>query len=219
VSDNGIGMESELVARAFELFAQGERNADRSQGGLGIGLALVKTLVELHGGKVAARSDGLGHGSTFTITLPCFAADAEIEGAAVASTAAPPATALRVLVVDDNVDAADMLAMVIGEAGHQVEVEHDALAAMRRIATSPPDVCLLDIGLPDMSGDALAATLRAAPATHGTLLIAITGYGQQADRDNSLDAGFDHHLVKPVDGAKLLALLAAEAARRSGQRL
>ena len=219
VSDNGIGMESELVARAFELFAQGERNADRSQGGLGIGLALVKTLVELHGGKVAARSDGLGHGSTFTITLPCFAADAEPEGTAAASTTAPPAAALRVLVVDDNVDAADMLAMVIGEAGHQVEVEHDALAAMRRIAVAPPDVCVLDIGLPDMSGDALAATLRAASATRATLLIAVTGYGQQADRDNSLDAGFDHHLVKPVDGAKLLALLADEAARRSGQRL
>jgi CheY-like chemotaxis protein/anti-sigma regulatory factor (Ser/Thr protein kinase) len=214
VSDNGIGMEGELVARAFDLFAQGARNSDRSQGGLGIGLALVKNLAELHGGKVAARSEGLGQGSSFTVTLPRAH---EVQGASderVAARAAPARTArLNVLVVDDNVDAALMLAMIVEAAGHQVDVEHAAGAALRRVAEAAPDVCLLDVGLPDMSGDELAALLRALPATRDALLVAITGYGQDTDRVNSLAAGFDHHFVKPVDSGALLKLLATVTAR------
>ena len=215
VSDNGIGMESELVTRAFDLFAQGERHADRSQGGLGIGLALVKTLVELHGGKATASSAGLGQGSIFTITLPCAHEDA-VAGAhaAAGNTAGAAGDKLQVLVVDDNVDAALMLAMVIEAAGHQVDVEHAARAALARVAASPPDVCLLDIGLPDMSGDELAAQLRATPATRDTLLVAVTGYGQQGDREQSLAAGFDYHFVKPVDSGELVQLLATVAAKK-----
>jgi len=214
VSDNGIGMDSELVARAFELFAQGERNADRSQGGLGIGLALVKNLVELHGGKVAARSEGPGLGSSFTITLPVAANEAAGAATAAGKAAAAAAARLTVLVVDDNVDAAMMLSMMIEAAGHDVEVEHTAQAALQRIAVSLPDVCLLDVGLPDMSGDALARTLRDMPATRDTVLVAVTGYGQPADRDHSLAAGIDHHFVKPVDGSALIELLASVAQRK-----
>ncbi len=209
VQDNGIGMAPELTGRVFDLFAQAERSADRALGGLGLGLALVKSLVELHGGSVACTSPGLGQGSTFSVCLPCLAAEAapatRAGGDAAAGTDA--GAPLRVLVVDDNVDAAVMLSMVLEAAGHQTVVEHDARAALARARQSPPQVCLLDIGLPEMDGKELARRLRADPVTAGAVLVAVTGYGQDSDRQQIMAAGFDHHLVKPVDMDRLGAIL------------
>jgi signal transduction histidine kinase/BarA-like signal transduction histidine kinase len=209
VRDNGMGMDPDLAARAFELFSQGERNADRTQGGLGIGLALVKHLVELHGGTVTAKSEGPGRGSVFTITLP--AAGAAHGGAAQDAPLQLDADggALQVLLVDDNTDAAAMLALILEAAGHAVAVEHTAQAALRQARQHAFDVCLLDIGLPDINGNELARRLRELPGMRAALLVAVTGYGQPLDRQQSQQAGFDHHFVKPVDSAKLIGLLAS----------
>ena len=206
VLDNGIGMAPELAARAFDLFTQAERSSDRSSGGLGLGLALVKSLIELHGGEVACASAGAGQGSRFSVCLPLLHAP---EAAAPVPDAQPGADAalLRVLVVDDNVDAAVMLAMLLEASGHQVQVEHDPLEALAATLANPPQVCLLDIGLPGIDGLELARRLRARPGTAHALLIAITGYGQDSDRQQILQAGFDHHLVKPIDIAQLYTLL------------
>jgi PAS domain S-box-containing protein len=209
VVDDGIGMAPDTAAHAFELFSQAERSADRSAGGLGLGLALVKKLVELHGGTVACESAGIGRGSRFTIRLPFASADAP--DAAHQEAAAAPGTeadGLRILVVDDNVDAATMLAMVLESMGHEVLVEHGSRQALERAATIAPQVCVLDIGLPDMDGNELAQRLRAQPGMSGAVLIAITGYGREEDRRRSHEAGFDHHLVKPVDIDRLGAILA-----------
>jgi signal transduction histidine kinase len=208
VADDGIGIAPELLPRVFDLFTQAERSPDRSQGGLGLGLALVKSLAELHGGAVAVESAGPGRGSRFSVTLP--AAPAAAASLPPADRKAPPPRelALSVLIVDDNADAAQMLALLLESAGHRVAVEYDAHAALRRAAEQAPQVCLLDIGLPAMDGHALARRLRALPGMDQALLIALTGYGQECDREESQAAGFDHHLVKPVDSRALLELLA-----------
>ncbi|SFC14533.1 PAS domain-containing hybrid sensor histidine kinase/response regulator [Massilia yuzhufengensis] len=214
VRDNGIGMAPELTQRVFDLFAQAERSADRAMGGLGLGLALVKSLVELHGGTVACDSPGLGQGSRFTACLPCLAGatqPAAAPGDVAVVAAAQAAAPLRVLVVDDNVDAAITLAMLLGASGHQVLVEHGAQAALDTARRSSPAVCLLDVGLPEMDGKELARRLRAEAGTANALLVAVTGYGQESDREQILAAGFDHHLVKPVDMGQLEAILAAVA--------
>jgi signal transduction histidine kinase/ActR/RegA family two-component response regulator len=206
VSDNGIGIAPELHTRVFELFAQAERTSDRSQGGLGLGLALVKSLVELHGGKVRCVSEGANQGSTFEVRLPRHVSIAQ-HSAHAGNAAAPPSGRERVLVVDDNEDAAVMLAMLLEASGHEVTVAHrphDALALAREHA---PTVCILDIGLPDMDGYELARRLRLLPETHNALMIAVTGYGQQNDRARAVDAGFNQHLVKPVDADRLLQLI------------
>jgi len=210
VTDNGIGMTPELAARAFELFAQAERSSDRSAGGLGLGLALVKSLVELHGGGVTCTSAGPGQGSRFTVCLPRLHAGAADDPADPAADGppAPGSPALRVLVVDDNTDAAAMLAMVLETYGHEVGVEHGSLAALARARDTRPDVCILDIGLPDIDGYELAGRLRAQPETRDAVLVAVTGYGHESDRRKALAAGFDHHLVKPADTAQLAAILA-----------
>jgi PAS domain S-box-containing protein len=208
VSDDGIGIEPELQARVFDLFEQGERTADRSQGGLGLGLALVKSLAELHGGTVKCFSEGLGKGSCFTVCLPRLAAQIDASDRRQSLREVHKADkALRVLVVDDNVDAAEMLKMLLEASGHDVLVEHESRRALERAQQEVPDVCLLDIGLPDMDGNELASTLRARPETARAVLIAITGYGQEHDRKAALDAGFDHHLVKPIDTKSLMVLL------------
>jgi signal transduction histidine kinase len=208
VLDNGIGMAPELVTRAFDLFAQAERKADRSAGGLGLGLALVKNLVELHGGTVACDSAGPGMGSRFTVRLPRLAAQdmptARMDAGGVSPTLAG---CLRILVVDDNEDAAATLAMLLEVSGHEVLVEHGSRAALARAREATPDVCLLDIGLPDIDGAELARRLRAETETADALLVAVTGYGQDGDRERTRAAGFDHHLVKPIDLAKLQAIL------------
>jgi signal transduction histidine kinase/CheY-like chemotaxis protein len=214
VRDNGIGMAPELKARAFDLFAQAERTSDRSLGGLGLGLALVKSLVELHRGTVTCDSAGPGKGSTFTVCLPraTLAPSAPAPDVENETAGAVDAESLRILVVDDNVDAGAMLAMLLEASGHVVTVEHDSLRALDTARREAPQVCLLDIGLPEMDGNELAKRLRADPATSGALLVAITGYGQEADQAQTLAAGFDHHFLKPVDMAKLHAVLAAFAA-------
>ena len=217
VTDDGIGMTTDVVDHAFELFAQAERTADRAQGGLGIGLALVKSLVELHGGTVALHSPGLGQGSEFTISLPLL--DKASSGAAETQAALPAPDGrpgMRVLIVDDNVDAAEVLSTLCELLGHVVSVEHGPLRALERARLEHPDVCLIDIGLPDMDGNALAGRLRVQPETAGAMLVAITGYGQDKDRATALAAGFDHYLVKPVELAAIQQLLQAAPPARSG---
>ncbi|MDB5919887.1 MAG: hypothetical protein JWR40_4121 [Massilia sp.] len=213
VSDDGIGIGAALLPRVFDLFTQGERSADRAQGGLGVGLAVVKSLVELHGGRVEAASPGLGMGSVFTLVLPLLrrGAPGDAPGDAVEAPDRP-ACALRLLVVDDNDDAAMMLSMLLESSGYEVAAENSARAGLARALAERPDVCLLDIGLPEMDGYELARRLRAAPELAHATLIAITGYGQLEDKQKALAAGFDHHLVKPVDTAELSALLTARAA-------
>jgi signal transduction histidine kinase len=210
IADDGIGMAPEVVERVFELFAQAERTSDRAQGGLGLGLSLVHSLVESHGGQVRARSAGLGRGSTFTIVLPRMSGRAlpDLVADAQEAVAAAEPAARRVLIVDDNADAATMLQLLLETAGHEVAVELTAAAALAQAQRTPPQVCLLDIGLPDVDGNALARRLRAMPETAGATLIAVTGYGQEQDRANTRAAGFDHHFVKPVDAGQLLDLLA-----------
>jgi len=207
VSDNGIGMAPEVVARAFELFAQAERSVDRASGGLGLGLALVRSLVELHDGTVACESPGLGKGSRFMVTLPRLSERHTAAPGPGGGEAAPDTGALRILVVDDNEDAADTLAMLLEASGHEVMVEHCPHRALARARETAPQVCLLDIGLPDMDGAELARRLRAMPETAHAMLVAVTGYGQESDRARTRDAGFDHHLVKPLDLDKLHAIL------------
>jgi CheY-like chemotaxis protein len=210
VRDEGIGMTPELVSRAFDLFAQAERSSDRSSGGLGLGLALVRSLVELHRGTVTCESAGLGRGSRFTVRLPRLSAgDTKDDQAEYAdSPMREEAGSLRMMVVDDNVDAAEMLAMLLEASGHEVLVEHGSRKALERAREVAPQVCLLDIGLPEIDGNELARRLRAQPETANSVLIAVTGYGQESDREQVLAAGFDHHLVKPVDTRELASLLA-----------
>jgi CheY-like chemotaxis protein len=217
VRDNGVGIAPEVLPYIFDLFTQAERTPDRSQGGLGIGLALVKSLVALHGGTVHAHSDGLGQGSEFSISLPCVArtpADAPDGGAAEAADAVQDSGNLRVLVVDDNADAAQMLAALLEVQGHAVSVEYDARGALARAHDEHPDVLLLDIGLPDMDGYELARRLRARPENAGATLVALTGYGQNQDREDAQQAGFDHYLVKPADLNEVNEVLAQAEARR-----
>jgi signal transduction histidine kinase/ActR/RegA family two-component response regulator len=211
VVDNGIGMAPETVARVFDLFAQAERTSDRSMGGLGLGLALVKRLVELHQGSVCCTSQGIGEGSRFTVCLPRLAESAHSDRCHAAQKVLGRAKPLRILVVDDNVDAALMLAMLLESLGHEVLMEHGSRRALERARLEKPDVCILDIGLPDMDGNELAQRLRRQGGTSGAVLIAVTGYGQDKDREYALAAGFDHHLVKPIDTERLSTILAKTA--------
>lgn len=208
VMDNGIGIASELQPHIFELFSQAERTSDRSQGGLGIGLALVKSLIGLHDGDITLISDGIGGGCTFTVSFP-GAPDkgASAEKPDVELPISSQHRKLRVLVVDDNIDAAEMLSMYLQVSGHEVLVEHSSKSALERARSELPDVCMLDIGLPEMDGNELARRLRTQPETANAVLVAITGYGQERDRGNAENAGFDHYFVKPMDTSKLASLL------------
>jgi PAS domain S-box-containing protein len=211
VRDNGIGISPDLLPQVFDLFTQGERSPDRAQGGLGLGLALVKSLVELHGGSVGAQSEGIGRGSTFTVSLPLPALRddlAFLHGATLPGEPVAPGARLQLMLVDDNVDAANTLAMLLEMQGYHVSVAYRAEDALARVERDAPNIFLLDIGLPDMDGYELARRLRALPATRQAVLIALTGYGQAQDRERSERAGFDHHLVKPVEIERLSALLA-----------
>ena len=207
IRDNGIGIAPEMIGNIFDMFSQAERSDDRSQGGLGIGLALVKTLVQLQGGKVSAQSLGSGKGSRFDITYPRTPHLSEKSSAP--HILHPPASSLKVLLVDDNVEAAEMLGTVLEMQGFNVEIVHsaqDALAVAEK--SQQVDACLLDIGLPDMNGNDLARKLRQMTATSAAMFIAITGYGQLNDREKTRLAGFNHHHVKPVDMEALLGTLA-----------
>ncbi len=209
VRDTGVGLAPDLLPQVFDLFVQGDRSLDRARGGLGIGLTVVRRLVELHGGRVEARSAGLGHGSEFVIRLPVPQTPFATAATEPPPAASPgvPARALRILVVDDNTDSAQGLASVLTLWGHEVRVAFDGLAALELAEAQVPDVILSDIGLPGMDGYALARRLREHPGFGGAVLIALSGYGRDDDRRRALDAGFDHHLVKPPDLAALGELL------------
>jgi signal transduction histidine kinase/ActR/RegA family two-component response regulator len=213
VSDNGSGIDAALLPQVFDLFTQGTRTPDRAQGGLGLGLALARTIVLAHGGRIRAHSDGPGQGSCFAVELPLAgsaAAGADgAEGAAAAASGAP----LSLILVDDNIDAVTMLGALLAAAGHRVESFSDPRSALTAAPVAAPDAIILDIGMPGMDGYELARRLRAQPACRNALFIALTGYGQQGDRELSRQAGFDHHFVKPVDAGQLLAALRERAAR------
>ena len=207
VRDNGIGVDAQLLPHIFELFTQEKRSSDRSQGGLGLGLALVRSLVQLHGGHVTAASGGRDQGATFSVYLQRHAG----QGASAGELAIVPAQAenpLRLMVVDDNEDAANAIAMMLEMEGHVVQVEHDPLRALERAAAFAPDACLLDIGLPGMDGHELARRLRCEDGACGATLIALTGYGNKYDQQSTVLAGFDHYFVKPANTTELIAVLA-----------
>lgn len=208
VSDAGIGIAAELLPHIFDLFTQADRSLNRSQGGLGIGLALVQRLVELHGGTVTANSAGLGRGSEFVARLPLAAAPDGAPAAPEAERAAQDATGRRVLVVDDNVDACTMLAHFLRYQGYAVQTAYTGPAALQTAETWRPDVVLLDIGLPGLDGYEVARRVRAQPALAKMKLVAITGYGQESDVQLAREAGFDSHLTKPVDPMDVQKLLA-----------
>jgi PAS domain S-box-containing protein len=217
IRDDGVGLEAELLARIFEPFVQGPQRSDRAGGGLGLGLSLVRSLVKLHGGTVEARSPGLGKGSTFTVRLPAATAGAVHGGETTLSVAFPstPSDKRRILVVDDNDDARMLLADILGELGHQVTSAASGPAALESIGTSFPDIAILDIGLPEMDGYQLAVELRR--VLPEIRLIALSGYGQPADRARSQRAGFHRHLVKPVEMRRLLETI-TELGREPSER-
>ncbi len=214
VTDTGIGVDPPQQQGIFEMFMQVDQTLERERAGLGVGLSLAKRLVELHGGTIRIDSAGLGHGSEFTIRLPVVAALKSVPAAA--PTAARGDHALRILVADDNVDLATSLSDMLESLGHKVRVVHDGQAALEAVGAETPDLALFDIGMPKLSGYDLARRLRADPAFQGMTMVAITGWGQQADRQRARDAGFDRHLVKPVEPEDLMALLVACAARVFG---
>ncbi|HZA94731.1 MAG TPA: ATP-binding protein, partial [Burkholderiaceae bacterium] len=209
IKDSGVGIPAEMLPLLFEMFAQIDRTLERAQGGLGIGLALVKSLVELHGGSVEAHSEGQGRGSQFVVNLPLTVADAQVSAEEPASILpSRHSKNIRVLVVDDNVDSADSLSQCLRMLGYQTLTAHDGLEAVRSTESYNPDVALLDIGLPHMSGHEAARQIRAQPQGARLLLIALSGWGQEEDRRKSKAAGFDHHFVKPVDIDALTNVLA-----------
>jgi CheY-like chemotaxis protein len=206
VADQGVGIPAELLPHIFDRFVQGEQALQRASGGLGLGLAIAKNLVELHGGTITAESAGAGRGACFTLSFPM------VESAAIAPAAAtpprePPGRRAAILVVDDNDDAAQSLALVLRLEGHEVCARATARLRILLLDEFVPEAAVLDIGLPKMSGYELAAALRADPRTRAIALVALTGYGRGPDRRRALDAGFDEHLVKPVELDALLSTL------------
>ncbi|MGH8288047.1 MAG: ATP-binding protein [Steroidobacteraceae bacterium] len=213
VSDTGAGIAPDLLPLVFDLFVQSDRTLDRAQGGLGIGLSVVKRLIEMHAGEVTAETGGVGHGSTFVIRLPRIARpEAAVQPESLRSSPR------RMLIVDDNIDAADSLAMLLSHAGHETQVAYSGREALARVESFEPQVALLDIGLPEMDGYELASRLRALPRLCDTRFVALTGYGQSEDRKRSQAAGFDDHLVKPVDLPALERVLAGVARSATGAR-
>jgi CheY-like chemotaxis protein len=203
VADDGQGIDPQVLPHLFDLFVQAPRSLDRSGGGLGIGLAIVRSLVELHGGTVSVHSDGPHTGSEITVRLPRHARSVVAQRAQSARARTPSGEAHRVLVVDDNRDAADILALALRVRGHTVEVAYDGPSALERLQRFEPEVALLDLGLPAMDGYALASHIHQHPNGRGAHLIAVTGYSRPSDRRRSLEAGFDLHLVKPIEPESL----------------
>jgi CheY-like chemotaxis protein len=205
VSDNGIGIAPESLPAVFDMFTQLRGTDDRASG-LGIGLALTKGLVELHGGSIGVHSEGSGRGSVFTVRLPRGVAPARAP--APGGDLEPRATsALRILVADDNRDAAESLGALLELEGHEVTLAYDGADALLAYERVHPQICLLDIGMPNRTGNEVAAEIRSREDGHAPTLVAITGWGQDTDRNQALAAGFDHHLTKPVDPAHLLRLI------------
>ncbi len=215
VGDNGIGIDADMLPVVFDMYAQAHRHQGMAQGGLGVGLNLVRRLVELHGGSVTAHSAGAGKGSCFTVNLPLEGAVSSTPGMALADAASPLSPGgLRVLVVDDNIDAADMLGALLEMRGHTVRIVHDGASCLRAAAEFVPQVVFLDIGLPDRSGFEVAPDLRRVAGMDGVTLVALTGWGAEEDRQRSENAGFDGHLTKPADLASVEEVLRRVAAAR-----
>jgi CheY-like chemotaxis protein len=211
VADTGLGIPTDKLASVFEMFTQLDRNSERSQGGLGIGLTLVKRLVEMHGGSVEARSQGLGYGSEFRVHLPIMLEHDRRETPRV--SAAPPRVAPRsILVVDDNVDAARSLVRLLRVSGHKTHVAHDGPAGVAAAEQYQPDVVLMDVGLPKFDGHEACRQIREQPWGKAMLIIALTGWSQEEDRRKSKEAGFDAHMVKPLNYDALMRLLAGHGA-------
>ena len=205
VRDNGEGMDRETMKNLFRLFSQADRSRDSSEGGMGIGLALVRSLVEMHGGTVEAQSEGIGKGSEFVVRLPLSAQPHESQAPTESAPTAP--RTLRILVLDDNADAAKLLALLLKAKGFEVRAEHHGAAALETAEDFQPHVILLDIGMPGMNGYEFARRVRGRPGLEDVQLVAITGYGQEMDRQESKEAGINHHLVKPVERNTLTTLL------------
>ena len=203
ITDNGAGIAPELLPHIFDLFVQSDRTLDRAQGGLGIGLSIAKRLVEMHEGRVRATSSGLGRGAVFEIRLPLAEAPSESCPAIPELKVVPR----RVLVVDDNADAANSLAMLLEIDGHEAQAVYTGQQALERLETLRPDVILLDIGLPEMNGYEVARRIRSVKGLERVQIVALTGYGQSEDKQRTRDAGFDDHLIKPVDFSSLQRLL------------
>ncbi len=211
VRDNGVGIVPELRPRIFDLFTQADTSLERSEGGLGIGLALVRSLVTMHSGNVDARSVP-GQGREFVVRLPLLSSP-EVSTKHPIEGASAERQEFKILVVDDNVDAAKTLGMLLQMSGHNARVAFDGQSALQALVEYGPDVALLDIGLPDINGYQLAQRIRATPQHRNTVLVALTGYGQESDKQRSRDAGFDHHLVKPVNLDGIQSVLAAPSTR------
>jgi len=215
VKDNGIGIDPEMIPRVFDLFAQADHSLARSQGGLGIGLTLVRNLIQLHGGSIEARSDGLGQGSEFIVRLRLAKDDPLPEEKVTESETSALERPLKILIVDDNVHAAESLAMVIKLWNHDALVANEGRRAIDAALAYKPEVVLLDIGLPDMDGYRVADNLRLRPELHGVTMIAMTGYGRDEDIQRSRSVGFRRHLVKPIDFGELQSILDSVASERS----
>jgi signal transduction histidine kinase len=213
VRDSGIGIASEQLPRIFDMFTQVDSTLGRSRDGLGIGLTLVKNLVELHDGRIEARSDGVGKGSEFVVTLPVAADAARAPTEPGGLSELQPSCRRRILIVDDSEDAAVSLALLLDRKGHEVHVAHDGIEGVERAAALQPDVILLDIGLPELDGYEVARRIRAAKPHDGPLLIALTGWSKDDVRHRAIEAGFDAHMTKPVDLDALTKLLIESAAR------
>lgn len=217
VRDDGIGMTPQDEERVFEMFQQVQGSSARSQGGLGIGLTLVRRLAEMHGGSVSVHSDGVGKGSQFVVRLPVLeAAGPSKNVVASGEQSGGKLGQLRILVVDDNVDSAEMFSEILRLDGHELAVAYDGKTALEQATAMHPDVVFLDIGLPDMSGYEVAERIRQRVDSADTLIAAVTGFGQASDRQRAKNAGIDHHLVKPVEPEKIRQLLAKVCNRRSG---
>lgn len=213
VEDNGYGIAPELLPRVFDLFVQGERTLDRAQGGLGIGLTLVRRLVELHGGSVSAFSEGPGRGSTFTVRLPKVAAPQSTQTSLKHSPCAD--FSRRVLVIEDNRDAREMFRMMLELAGHEVLEAEEGLAGLELLKVMRPDVAVIDVGLPGLNGYEIARRFREEPDSERVMLVALTGYGTPEAVERSRQAGFDHHLIKPVNAEALQEIMRGEARGRA----
>ena len=214
VRDDGIGIPADLLPRIFDLFVQGERALDRAQGGLGIGLTIVHSLVSLHGGRVTAHSAGPGRGAEFVVHLPLALAEGVAARGATADADRYAPVSTRILVVEDNADAAEGLMMLIEAYGHEVQVAGDGIRALELAESWRPDLMLVDIGLPGVDGYEVARLAGASPQLAAIPMIALTGYGKDEDRERTRRAGFVHHLVKPVDPAELRVMLKEYAGRR-----
>ena len=216
VKDNGIGIDAENLLRIFEMFAQVDTSLERSRDGLGIGLTLVKTLVEMHGGTVDVRSDGIGRGSEFTVRLPILS-DTSIRLSQPAVSQPAPVVGRRILIVDDSEDGAESLAMLLQFSGHETHKAYDGVEAIEAAERLRPDAVLLDIGLPKLNGYEVCSRIRQEPWGKSLMLVALTGWGQEEDRHRSREVGFDAHLVKPVDHDVLLRLLASVPSVRDAE--